>query len=611
MIRGSFINSEIRYDSQNGHITVMGRLLQDSRVDPSVVIRWASKRGHIKEFYRLFVIRWGDRNPYDIKTNSITNDSMFVSHLQSITKNDTDINCILSHRGYGIRKDCLDKVQTAQLKKSLTVKPVVPDEYSASVKSFPIYFEGPKRWYVPRFWGEKHCGKPDVDMIGAGKSLRPELVFTRSLRPEQELIVSAFRNGGSNGLICVPCGIGKTFMAIHEAVRIGGRFLVFVHTEFLADQWEKELSAAVPGIRIGRVQGKRVETGIVASPDLALTIEDIKTRLRFHKLKLGGTRATLLNRLREVEPGQEQVEYDCSICLIQTIASRTWPDNTFADFRTSIFDECHHMGAEFFSKALMSVQTKFQLGLSATPNRMDGLDDVFLLNIGPILYQDKIREADDSVEIRVMKFKSDDPAYSNVPLNACGKLNRARLCNQLAECMERTKMICDELFVDIQSGRKTLILSDRREHLAITESLFKEKGHTSIGYYVGGMTSEERDNSSTKQIILATFQLASEGMNIKDLNTIALITSHSNVEQAVGRIFRLKKEERIFAPRIYEILDSHSCLLGQYKKRIAFYKQCSYRILVREFGESEFHDTTSKPKQKSISTPLCDIPLFR
>ena len=50
MIRGSFINSEIRYDSQNGH---MGRLLQDSRVDPSVVIRWASQNNYIKEFYRL------------------------------------------------------------------------------------------------------------------------------------------------------------------------------------------------------------------------------------------------------------------------------------------------------------------------------------------------------------------------------------------------------------------------------------------------------------------------------------------------------------------------------------------------------------------------------
>jgi hypothetical protein len=41
-------------------------------------------------------------------------------------------------------------------------------------------------------------------------------------------------------------------------------------------------------------------------------------------------------------------------------------------------------------------------------------------------------------------------------------------------------------------------------------------------------------------------------------------------------------------------------LMGQFKKRIAYYNQCSYRVLVREFGETEFHDT-SKPKSKSKS----------
>ena len=520
---------------------------------------------------------------------------MFVSHfsqplLQPLQPGQEQR--ILSHRGYAIRKSSLNAHQTKKMRDALTMKPAVPDEFSAGIKPFPIYFESPTWWYVPRFWGIAQCGPPDIDVMTAGKPLRPELVFNKTLRAQQILIVEAFREKGSNGLICVPCGIGKTLMAIHEAIRLGRRFLVFVHTEFLADQWANELTDTVPGIRIGRVQGSRVETGDISIA--APTIQDIKSRLRYHKLKLGGTRAELIERLREVEPAPESVEYDCAICLIQTVASRSWPLDTFAGFGVSIYDECHHMAAEYFSKALMSIQTKYRLGLSATPNRMDGLEQVFLWNIGDICYQLKIREADETVEVRVIKFTSADEEYADVPLDVRGKINRAKLCNQLAEYRPRTQSISIELIDALKEGRKLLVLSDRREHLAMFEIEFKQHGFDSIGYYVGGMTTSDRETSATRQIILATFQLASEGMNIKDLNTAALTTPHSNIEQAVGRIFRLKKEERVFPPVIYDVLDTHACLYPQYKKRMAFYKQCKYRVLIKEFGDTTFREKKTK-----------------
>jgi len=101
---------------------------------------------------------------------------------------------------------------------------------------------------------------------------------------------------------------------------------------------------------------------------------------------------------------------------------------------------------------------------------------------------------------------------------------------------------------------------------------------------VGGMTAEGRDDAAKEQVILATFTMAAEGMNIRDLNTVLLATPKSRIEQAVGRIFRLKKEERQFAPVIYDVADSHGCLMGQLKKRMSFYKQCGYRIMYKEEG---------------------------
>jgi hypothetical protein len=136
-------------------------------------------------------------------------------------------------------------------------------------------------------------------------------------------------------------------------------------------------------------------------------------------------------------------------------------------------------------------------------------------------------------------------------------------------------------------------LSDRRIHLVEFEKKFKERGFTSIGYYVGGMKAEAREQSATKQIILGTFTLAAEGMNIRDLNTIALVTPKSNIEQAVGRIFRLKKEERVFSPLIFDVIDSsHSILKNQYVKRRKFYNQCKYKINVSNI---ELYSTTENP----------------
>lgn len=512
---------------------------------------------------------------------------------------------ILSHRGYAIRKDCLTAEQTKQMRKALTMMPRIAAEFAAGIDPFPIFYESPSRWYVPRFWGLDNCGPPDGDARGDGRPLRAELQFNKTLRAEQLPIVDAFKQGDYNGLICVPCGYGKTFMAIWLACQLKRRFLVVVHQEFLMEQWRKELEGSIPGIRIGILQGSKVQTGLMEPREL--TIPELKLKLKEKGLKVGGTRPELLERLRTVEAPAEAVEYDCCICMLQTVATRDWPLDTFSGFGFTIFDECHHLGAEHFSKALMSIQTKHMLGLSATPERIDGLDDVFQWFIGPIRYQIKVREADDSVEVKVLTFTSADPAYADEPTDARGEVSRARLCNQLAEYAPRTKAICDELEPALKEGRKLLVLSDRRGHLEAFETEFKARGFTSVGMYVGGMTAEGRDESAEKQIVLGTGALASEGMNIKTLDCIALVTPKSRIEQAVGRIFRQKKEDRKFNPVIFDILDIHPCLQGQYRKRLTFYKQCGYKILVKEPGGT--YQTTGKKSKAEEQLPTG--PLFR
>ncbi len=523
---------------------------------------------------------------------------------------------VMSHRGYAIRKDQLTPAQTRELRAALTMKPQVAAEFSAGVEPFPIYYESPSRWYVPRFWGIENAGEPDGDARQDGKPLRPELQFNKQLRENQLPIVNAFKEGGYNGLICVPCGYGKTFMAIWLACQLRKRFLVVVHQEFLMSQWKAELEGSIPGIRVGVIQQNKVQTGLMERKELG--VAELKERLKAHGLKVGGKKEELLARLREVEPEPEPVEYDCCICMLQTVASRDWPADAFSGFGFAIFDECHHLGAEHFSKALMSIQTKHMLGLSATPERLDGLDNVFLWFIGPVRYQIKIRDPDESVEVRVLRFTSADAAYTNEPLDCKGEVCRPKLCNQLAEYAPRTKAICDQLAPCLAEGRQLLILSDRRGHLQAFEKEFLARGFTSIGYYVGGMKAEARDLSATKQIVLGTFTLAAEGMNIRALNTIALVTPKSRIEQAVGRIFRLKKEERTFQPLIFDIIDApHDVCVRQYRKRRAFYRQCAYKIrmiqgaLDAEEGPADDGEGEGADGSEAAAAPSVVVPLFR
>ena len=376
------------------------------------------------------------------------------------------------------------------------------------------------------------------------------------------------------------------------------------------EQWRKELEGSVPGIRIGIIQENLVQTGFVEP--VALKVAELKARLRSHGLPVGGRREELLARLRTVEPEPEPVMYDCCICMIQTVAARDWPADSFTGFGFTIFDECHHLGAEHFSKALMAIQTRHMLGLSATPERLDGLDSVFLGFLGPVRYQIRVREPDESVTVRVLRFTAAEPEYADTPMDCRGEVNRALLCNQLAEFAPRTAAICEELVPALAEGRKLLVLSDRRDHLAVFEVAFRGRGFESIGYYVGGMKAAARDESATRQIVLGTFTLAAEGMNIRDLNTVALVTPKSRIEQAVGRIFRLKKEERTFQPLIFDVLDlPHEVCVRQYRKRRDFYRQCAYKIKMIDGAAAGAAAAADGSGGGPASETLPDAPMFR
>ena len=82
--------------------------------------------------------------------------------------------------------------------------------------------------------------------------------------------------------------------------------------------------------------------------------------------------------------------------------------------------------------------------------------------------------------------------------------------------------------------------------------------------------------TETKKVVIATYAMASEGLDIKTLTTLIMATPKTDIEQSVGRILREKNE---IGPLVVDIIDSHDPFKNQWKKRKAFYMKEKYKII--------------------------------
>ena len=454
---------------------------------------------------------------------------------------------ILTSKGYSVVKAGLTAEQTRRIQEELKVAPKMNAKFAtkAAVEAatFKLYRESPTRWYLPRAWAEKEFGPPAQSLVPEGLDLRPELAFKGAPYDYQEAIMASFIHAGANGLICVPCGKGKTFMALGIAARIGKRFLVIVDKEFLMNQWRGEMEALIPGLRVGIIQGPK----------------------------------------RETDPAA----YDCTICMIQTLCSQEFAEDIFRQYGFAIFDECHHLGAQHFSRTLQRVQTAKMLGLSATPTREDGLTKVFTWFLGEPVYWEKTREPDPTVEVRAVYIKSDDPVYNTIPTDWKGEPVMAQLLGNILSCQKRAAEILRWIrLMCAEPARRVLVLSERKGLLENLEGLIKAADPTlTVSYYVGGMKEEIREaGAATARILLGTYAMASEAMNIKTLNTVILASPRKAIEQSTGRILRIRPDQRQVPPIIIDIIDTHSMYQGQWRKRLTYYRKCTYNVERWEMG---------------------------
>jgi len=445
------------------------------------------------------------------------------------------VRTILSNAGYKCRKADLTLQELQSIKEDLTVKPFVPKGFAKPVPSFKLFMESPNSLYLPRHYGYQRFQDPTENRLHAGHPITVR--FKGSLRPEQQpiedLYLKSARSCGG-GLISLKCGGGKTVLALHILTLLKVKTLVVVHKDFLMTQWRDRITEFVPKAKIGKIQQSTLD---IEGADIVLA-------------------------------------------MVQSLSMKEYPPGTFDSFGLTIFDECHHLGAEVFHRSMAKVAGRYSLGLSATPNRKDGLRKVFEWYIGPMVYQTTDKNQD-HIETRIYEYTSSDPAYCREELSY-GKPCYPRMINNVCAFLPRQVVLQDLIRKEHALGRKILVLSDRRQYLDDTMAHLNATIHDQVaGLYVGGMKPHELRDSQGRDIILGTFSMASEGMDIPKLNTIVLASPKSDVIQSVGRILREKAATRQFHPLVIDLKDCHPNLgffEKQCGKRITYYKQQNHEI---------------------------------
>jgi superfamily II DNA or RNA helicase len=254
---------------------------------------------------------------------------------------------------------------------------------------------------------------------------------------------------------------------------------------------------------------------------------------------------------------------------------KEYPTDTFSCFGLTIIDEVHRIGSEQFSRTLFKTITPYMLGISATVDRKDKLTRVLHMFIGDKIYEES-RENDDPVCVRGIQFVCNDAEFNETEVDFRGNTKYSSMITKLCAFGPRSDFIVRvlrDLLAEHESNQ-IMVLCHNRSLLTYLHDAVEHKQIASVGYYVGGMKQSELLETESKQIVLATYAMAAEALDIKTLSTLVMVTPKTDIIQSVGRILRVKHKN----PIVVDIIDTHEIFQRQWMQRKRFYKKCSYRI---------------------------------
>ncbi len=298
------------------------------------------------------------------------------------------------------------------------------------------------------------------------------------------------------GLLVAPPGAGKTVMGCFAVSQRGLPTLILADRAPILDQWRKQLMAllGLSSRQIGQVGGGRDrQSGLV---DLA---------------------------------------------TIQSLARRDELPKFFSRYGFIVVDECHHLPAATFEACVREAPARYFLGLTATPYRRDGLQDIITMQCGPVRY--RIDQRPTSLTLRVI------PRETTFSLPSEESLGIQEVFRAMIADENRNACIEADVLGALGRGRRCLILSQWKEHCHALAQRLRDQGKTPF-VLSGGRGKKERATilnaiQETPRdhdlIVVATGQYLGEGFDCPQLDTLFLafpVAFKGKLVQYAGRIMR-------------------------------------------------------------------------
>ena len=536
---------------------------------------------------------------------------------------DQNLNTYLGNKGYTIHKHELSIKQQLALKEMLMVKPYIPGSPAQVQQTFPVYRESDKKIYVPRYFGEEIFGKPKTVKIPEGDDIKLE--FKGTLRDYQVPIVETYLNhvkDGGGGLLELYCGAGKTDTTVSMIGDINKKTIIIVHKEFLMNQCIERILKYYPTARIGKIQGQIID---IDDKDIVIAMLQSLSMKEYPSSLFDSFGFTIIDEVHHIssEVFSRALFKLVTKYMLGLSATMNRKDGTTKVFKMFLGPVVYKLERkdeynvqvraityktkdDEFNETVYDWQGKPQIStmiskLCSYSNRTEFIIKV-LCDFIEVDHVDK-----SIIETYKQTMNANNPKCG-ICDNNNNYLIKNSCCDTVKYCLPCIQEVDNSVVtIDGLSSRKTikcpncgkrlkyeqnyienphvkpvdqlhtLILSHNLNVLHYIYNKIVCKNIASVGYYVGGMKESELKKSATKQVVLASFSMASEALDIPTLNAEFLITPKTDIVQCVGRILRAKHKSS--NPIIYDIKDAHDVFYKQWLKRKAYYKKENYSII--------------------------------
>ena len=384
--------------------------------------------------------------------------------------------------------------------------------------SVQIYDENDANFGYPRHYTDFELHTANlVDLRSLGQPASFAMCDGFALRDNQKPYIEKFLHTSAKGktgwLLNLGTGGGKTILACRMLQELGRTALVIVPRQHLVKQWMERI----------------LEFTTLRQEDIGIAQQNI-CEYKGKKIVVG---------------------------MVHSLSKDKYTEEFKKHFGVVVFDECHVTGAQTFSETLGMFPAKYRIGLSATMERKDNLQDAYKLSIGQVLLApEKITTlVQPKVFLRAYKAAKRHPYLSNMK---DAKARRGKLISELSSDLARNALIGVYAKKFADSGRRVVVFSDRVEQLKLLRDILTKRHGMSlaaIGLFTGSTKAGDRKVIlEHSQIILATYGVMAMGIDVPDLRAVIFATPLSDVAQSVGRILRLCEGTK--DPVVLDIVDT-------------------------------------------------------